>query len=120
MKVWQPRFIVTAASPPPGRAGTRPRPCADAQTVHSRTTTRTDRSGDRGAGHDPRSRGTIGRAPSAAYYWVRKAAARPHSPRKATRALVSAKSPSDSVPTFVQLIRAGDATSVIEVRIGVR
>jgi hypothetical protein len=42
----------------------------------------------------------------------------PGAPRKATRALVSAKPPSASPPTFVQLIRADDTGSVIEVRIG--
>jgi transposase-like protein len=60
----------------------------------------------------------LGVPPSTAYHWARKAAAQPRPPRKATRALVSAKPPSASPPTFVQLIRAEDTGSVIEVRIG--
>src|ERR1044071_1805362 len=43
--------------------GTWSRPCADAQTVYSWTATRIYRPGDYGAGHDLRSRRTIGRAP---------------------------------------------------------
>jgi transposase-like protein len=54
---------------------------------------------------------------STAYYWARKAATPPRPTRKATRALASAKPPSAS-PAFVQLIRASDTASVIEVRIG--
>jgi transposase-like protein len=60
----------------------------------------------------------LGMPPATAYYWARKAAAQPPKSRKTTRALVSAKPPSASPPTFVQLIRAEDTASVIEVRIG--
>jgi CHAT domain-containing protein len=41
--------MVTAALPPHGLAGTRPRLCGGAQTVHSKTTTRIDRPGDQAA-----------------------------------------------------------------------
>jgi transposase-like protein len=66
----------------------------------------------------PEAAARLGVPFSTAYYWARRAAVQPSPPRKATRALVSAKSPPASAPAFVQLIRAEDATSVVEVRIG--
>lgn len=66
----------------------------------------------------PEAAARLGVPLSTAYYWVRRAAVQPHPPPKATRALVAAKSPSVSAPTFMQLIRAEDTNSVIEVRIG--
>jgi transposase-like protein len=60
----------------------------------------------------------LGVPPSTAYYWARKAATQPHPARTTTRALVPAKPASASPPAFVQLIRASDTGSVIEVRIG--
>ena len=55
---------------------------------------------------------------STASYWARKAAKEPQKPPKATRARKPAKPPSADPPTFVQLIRAKDTGSVIEVRLG--
>ena len=55
---------------------------------------------------------------STAYNWARKAAAQPSKPRKTKRALVAAKPPSADPSPFVQLIRAKDTGSVIEVRLG--
>jgi len=60
----------------------------------------------------------LGVPPSTAYYWARRAATPPRPTRKATRTLASAKPPSASPPAFVQLIRASDTASIIEVRIG--
>ena len=55
---------------------------------------------------------------STAAYWARKAAKQAQNPAKATPAPKPAKPRSGSPPEFVQLIRAKDTGSVIEVRLG--
>jgi transposase len=55
---------------------------------------------------------------STASYWVRKAAKKLQKPPKATQARKPAKPTSADPSPFVQLIRAKDTGSVIEVRLG--
>ena len=62
--------------------------------------------------------GRLGIPLSTAYNWARKAAKQPQKPPKATQARKPAKLPSADPSTFVQLIRAKDTGSVIEVRLG--
>jgi transposase-like protein len=66
----------------------------------------------------PEAAARLGVPVSTASYWVRRAAAQPPPPRKATRSLVAAKSPAVSPPRFVQLIRDHNTAAVVEVRIG--
>jgi transposase-like protein len=66
----------------------------------------------------PEAAARLGVPLSTAYYWVRRAAALPHPPRKATRRLAAAKPSGVSPPRFVQLIRDPNTASVVVVRIG--
>ena len=60
----------------------------------------------------------LGIPPSTASYWARKAAKESQKPPKAAQARKPAKPPSADPSPFVQLIRAKDTGSVIEVRLG--
>ena len=56
---------------------------------------------------------------STAYKWLRQATKPPQlSARKTTRAVRSTGAPSVTTPTFLQLVRAGEAASMLAVQIG--
>jgi transposase-like protein len=55
---------------------------------------------------------------STAYQWLRKPAARPAHAGKAARAARSAADLAATTSTFVQLVRAGEASATITVQIG--
>ena len=65
----------------------------------------------------PEAAARLGVPYSTASYWVRKAA-KPNQASKSTRTPKLAKTRAVTAPTFLQLIRPGDISATLEVRIG--